>query len=256
MWEYAAVWAVSKETDREPYVPSCIINELEQVFDNITIPSLAHISHCFVDRPIINPTDDFLNKETVYLKERLSNLPDYVVPYRKDILQMFKFKKNILEESHKFLSENLKYGVDTVFVGVHVRRGDYIKVLPALWKKDVVKPHYFLNLMTYFEVKYEYVVFIVLSDDPDWCTENLIEGRSNVVVVRNSPLSRDLAIMAACNHSIIDYGTYGMWGAMMAGGETFLYNLSWGLEYRMSQLMPNWHLIDDINLVSVNLTQF
>jgi galactoside 2-L-fucosyltransferase 1/2 len=33
-----------------------------------------------------------------------------------------------------------------------------------------------------------------------------------------SPTS-DMALMSACNHSIIDYGSYGVWGAALAGGD-------------------------------------
>jgi len=44
------------------------------------------------------------------------------------------------------------------------------------------------------------------------------------VVIRNKSPEQDLAIMAAYNHSIIDYGTYGMRGAILSGGNTFVYN--------------------------------
>ena len=29
----------------------------------------------------------------------------------------------------------------------------------------------------------------------------------------------DLCLMAACNHSIHDYGTFGTWGSLLAGGD-------------------------------------
>ena len=32
-------------------------------------------------------------------------------------------------------------------------------------------------------------------------------------------MGEDLALLAACNHSIISYGTFGMWAAILAGGE-------------------------------------
>ncbi len=31
----------------------------------------------------------------------------------------------------------------------------------------------------------------------------------------------DLALLAACNHTVISRGTYSMWAAMMAGGEYY-----------------------------------
>ena len=35
-------------------------------------------------------------------------------------------------------------------------------------------------------------------------------------------IGEDLALLAACNHSIISYGTFGMWAAILAGGEVCL----------------------------------
>ena len=31
-----------------------------------------------------------------------------------------------------------------------------------------------------------------------------------------------MALLAHANHSILSHGTYGMWGALLAGGETVL----------------------------------
>ena len=47
MWEYASVWTVAKSTNREAFVPSCIINRLKSVFKNLTkIPPLKYIEDC------------------------------------------------------------------------------------------------------------------------------------------------------------------------------------------------------------------
>ena len=32
----------------------------------------------------------------------------------------------------------------------------------------------------------------------------------------------DLALLSSADHSILTYGTFGMWGAMLAGGETVM----------------------------------
>ena len=32
----------------------------------------------------------------------------------------------------------------------------------------------------------------------------------------------DLALLAACNHSIVTYGTFGLWGALLSGGVTIM----------------------------------
>ena len=35
------------------------------------------------------------------------------------------------------------------------------------------------------------------------------------------PAGRDLALLAACNHTIVSQGMYGAWGAFLAGGDMF-----------------------------------
>ena len=31
-----------------------------------------------------------------------------------------------------------------------------------------------------------------------------------------------MAVLAACNHSIVDYGTFGLWAGLLAGGQIML----------------------------------
>jgi galactoside 2-L-fucosyltransferase 1/2 len=83
-------------------------------------------------------------------------------------------------------------------------------------------------------------MFVVMSDDPEWC-EHELHG-DDVVVMKNNSAEEDLAIMSACNHSIIDYGTYGMWGAILSGGDTFVYNLKHGGAFVLASLLPNCYI--------------
>jgi galactoside 2-L-fucosyltransferase 1/2 len=98
----------------------------------------------------------------------------------------------------------------------------------------MVQPDFFLRQMNHLRNKYKPIIFVVVSDDPKWC-ERELHG-DDVVVMRNNSPAQDLAIMAACNHSIIDYGTYGMWGAILSGGDIFVYNLtkSYDAAYEMA----------------------
>lgn len=43
----------------------------------------------------------------------------------------------------------------------------------------------------------------------------------------------DLAVLAACNHSIMTLGTFGFWGSYLAGGEVLYPNISWSEPYPM-----------------------
>jgi galactoside 2-L-fucosyltransferase 1/2 len=115
--------------------------------------------------------------------------------------------------------------------------------LKELYNATIVEPDFFLRQMNLLRNKYKSIMFVVVSDDPEWCDREL--HGDDVVVMRNNPPALDLAFMAACNHSIIDYGTFGMWGAILSGGDTFVYNLSnsYDAAFEMALWLPNWYIV-------------
>ena len=131
-------------------------------------------------------------------------------PYWVKFNNFFQFKEHIIDESQNLLHSASRGMKNITYVGVHVRRTDYIGYLKRKFNATPVKPNYFLRQMNVFRNKYKPIMFVVVSDDTKWC-ERELRGDDFVVIKTNSP-AHDLAIMLACNHSIIDYGTYGMWG--------------------------------------------
>ena len=91
-----------------------------------------------------------------------------------------------------------------VFVGIHVRRTDY---------KNNLRRHtghfatiqYFVRAMTHFEAKYGVgnVVFIVASDDYEWC-QKMLDSRQDVFLASRSS-EVDFALLTRCNHTIIRF---------------------------------------------------
>lgn len=63
---------------------------------------------------------------------------------------------------------------------------------------------YLYKAMNYFKKQFQNTVFIVCSDDMDWCKRN-IQPNPNVVFVEGSAFD-NMAVLAACNHSIISTG--------------------------------------------------
>ncbi|XP_046384658.1 galactoside alpha-(1,2)-fucosyltransferase 2-like [Ischnura elegans] len=266
MWEYASVWAVARSTGLEPYVPRCLRRALDQVFTHLSIPTLTRISHCIirwgtvVDRYSLS---SFLESneslQTSVLLPRFVVMPDLVLSDKYDIREEFKFRGPLEEASRKVLSSiagrrrnnapTFPSITSITFVGIHVRRTDYRNYLWRTRQMHLAGPEYFHRAMDYFRKKYENVAFVVVSDEARWCQHHLATSNGDVFVVSGTPGSslgpgRDLAIMAACNHSIIDYGTFGVWGAILAGGETLLYNISRHSSVKVAQLLPNWHIFD------------
>ncbi|KAL3871028.1 hypothetical protein ACJMK2_039052 [Sinanodonta woodiana] len=72
--------------------------------------------------------------------------------------------------------------------------------------------------MTYFREKYSSIVFIIVSDDISWCKENIKINYDKVFSKFDDPMV-DMAMLSVCDHMIITSGTFGWWGAWLAGGD-------------------------------------
>jgi hypothetical protein len=105
-------------------------------------------------------------------------------------------------------------------------------------------PDFVKRAMLYYIQRYSHVTFIVCSDDIKWCRQNIALNQSDIMslksdsnnniitmilestftsVTKTQPDYVHLAILAACNHSIICGGTFGWWSAFLAGGEAVYY---------------------------------
>ena len=99
-------------------------------------------------------------------------------------------------------------------VSLHVRRGDYIGVsrFVSLGKTD-----YYQKAIEYVKATVENPLFVVLSDDISWCSENLDLPAESVFVTWNieDKSYRDMQIMSICKHNIIANSSFSWWGAWL-----------------------------------------
>jgi hypothetical protein len=78
----------------------------------------------------------------------------------------------------------------------------------------------------------------------------MINKRLNIVLgsgVYDNPY-QDMAMLAACNHSIFAYGTYALTGALLAqGGYTIVFdigNKTVTKEMQFASALPGWYLMN------------
>ena len=105
---------------------------------------------------------------------------------------------------------------------------------------------YYQQAMDYFRKKYTSVHFIVCSDTPAWCHQNLHasnvhfpSGERHVLV--------DLALMTLCNHTIMSVGTFWCLAGFLAGGDVIYYSEPFEEGTKMSEeyvagdfVLPEW----------------
>ncbi len=70
---------------------------------------------------------------------------------------------------------------DFLFIGIHVRRGDFTRHMKKLSNGQLLDQQFYFTAMEVFRRKFsdKVIVFVVASDDMAWCRDNL--GHDNSV---------------------------------------------------------------------------
>ncbi|XP_075184237.1 galactoside alpha-(1,2)-fucosyltransferase 2-like [Anomaloglossus baeobatrachus] len=142
---------------------------------------------------------------------------------RDEILREFTFHDYLIEEANEYLAKVRGDRKNVTFIGVHVRRADYVKVMPRDRKGVVADKGYMDKAMAYYRNKYSHPLFVVTSNGMPWCKENINASFGDVHFAgdgKESSPAHDFAVLAHCNHTIMTIGSFGFWPSYMAGGET------------------------------------
>ncbi|ESO86048.1 hypothetical protein LOTGIDRAFT_129925 [Lottia gigantea] len=143
-----------------------------------------------------------------------------------DIRQQYVIRQPFMDKGTEILRQSVArhYGDigdvvpdDLVFVGLHVRRGDYIKKVKKLYGYRTAPKHYIFRSMQYFRDRYPHVIFIVCSNDMKW-TKTALEGKNDAIFMTGNEREVDFAILTSMNHSITTVGTFSWWSAFLANG--------------------------------------
>ncbi|XP_045607864.2 galactoside alpha-(1,2)-fucosyltransferase 2-like isoform X1 [Procambarus clarkii] len=159
--------------------------------------------------------------------------------YRRDIQRELTFSDTITTKAQAFLAavaRNTTFPSTPTFVGFHIRRTDYYFMIKQMWGGHVPSERYYRRAMDHFRRNYNYVIFVVASDEPKHVTETL-GGDPDVFLAPGHSAEEDLGILAACNHSIMTVGTFGFWGSYLAGGEVLFPNTTYSVLYKVG---PKW----------------
>jgi hypothetical protein len=160
--------------------------------------------------------NEFINLKTiksssVYLDGYFQS-EDYFKSIREQLLSDFQFPG--LNETARELENEI--AASGTAVGVHVRRGDYLK-------PDILAYHGVLPLAYYQQAKREIESsvtnphYFVFSDDPEWCRSNFSFLGSNAKIVSQAVDNAwtDMYLMSLCKHHIIANSSYSWWAAWL-----------------------------------------
>ena len=121
------------------------------------------------------------------------------------------------DETNKDLAERLK---TSNAASCHIRRGDYLKE-PAMC---VCTPSYYARAIKTMNESVNPELYVIFSDDIQWCKENIREmvGNREVVFVdwnKGEQSFRDIQLMTLCKHNIIANSSFSWWGAWLNNHE-------------------------------------
>ena len=114
--------------------------------------------------------------------------------------------------------------LNVTLIGLHVRRTDTTTLSDVIGGYTNPGPTYIQKAMALFRKKFKNAFFVVVSDDIPWCEAVLIP-QDLVFSKFDNPII-DLTLLSMCDHVIMTIGTFGWWGAWLAGGEV-IYLSDW-----------------------------
>uniref|UniRef100_F6VTF1 L-Fucosyltransferase n=2 Tax=Monodelphis domestica TaxID=13616 RepID=F6VTF1_MONDO len=225
MGEYATLYALAKLNGHRAYISPEMHQQLAPIF-RITLPVLpASVAQHIHWRNY--PLHDWMSEEYRHIHGEYVHFTGYPCSWtfyhhlREEIRREFTLHDYVRNEAQAYLHRIQKS--PATFVGVHVRRGDYVRIMPQVWKGVVAHKGYLDQAMNWFRARYNDTVFVVTSNDMSWCRENIDTTKGDVVFagdgVESSP-AKDFALLTQCNHTIMTIGTFGIWAAYLVGGET------------------------------------
>ena len=237
LFQYAMLLAVRNLTGRPVYYISSM--DLRTTFPTMSIPILNATSSRRAKLRLLKGKLEWITG--TYLPHFIPSLPvsdvviccffqafKYFYFIRDKVKQEFTFRKEITDHADGVLykARTSHFGVSTVhsvrFIGIHVRRGDLATT--HMYGKGYRVPDvsYFIKAKAYFQKIYsEPILFVVASDDKDWVQQHL-NGPDTYISHEESSVI-DLALLAACNDTIMSVGTFSWWAGFLAGGKTIYF---------------------------------
>ena len=129
-------------------------------------------------------------------------------------------KEEIVDLFTRHKSQLILKPYDKPTIGIHVRRGDYVKLQHAHVVLPVTYYNNALNLMA-TKLGFESVpqmnekyTFVLFSDDIEWCKKAFFNNK-NVIFMEGNKAIVDLYYMNMCNHNIMANSTFSWWGTYL-----------------------------------------
>ena len=260
MQQYASLYAIAKENNAEIVLPESTKNEGHGVrlFNILDIPHTYQPNEFFEDFKVFNIDT------TKEVDERSFQLGDgsYFIDGRFDLFKYWhpKYEKDVFDwKIHEHLkldarnyiqSLKQKYDVSSI-TSIHIRLGDYLLPQHQHFAR-LFETNYYNDAIQIINSEQENL-FIVFTNDIDWCKNNII-GEDGVFVNSGND-NLDFTIMSECDNNIIANSSYSWWAAFKNSNpnktvvcpKNYLRNYSQFKHINGNYFPSNWISIDNYN---------
>lgn len=224
----ASTICLAKEQGLRPLTTHKTSQHLSQYFSNIsTKVDILESKFCspWSDLDFVNINKMKGRSGQALLTPNYPNLVELYPKYLPTLLQIFTLKNEFLLDAWKIINETKeKSGIkQPTLVTIHIRRTDYTKGYVKMVGREIVTEDYFQRAIKYVRETQNNPMFIIVSDDIPWCKNNIVGD--NIFYSPNTDTVRgvgtDLALLSLAQVSVLSYGTFGQWGALLGvGGDT------------------------------------
>ena len=150
----------------------------------------------------------------------------------------FNFKPQFLIKDHQSFKAQLTQLNWTTWIGIHVRRKDFVSLRYASDDK------YLYSAIEYYTRRYPNAHFLISSDDKPYIRK-LFRHHANIFFTPQLfSEGNDLIALSLCEHSIVTGGTFGWWAAYLAYGEVIHDTVYPTGCKRREHYYPPWFLIN------------
>lgn len=127
-----------------------------------------------------------------------------------NINDCLKIHDGINDECKKNIERYKNYNKDSTLISLHIRRGDLVQ---AKQYGPSISNKYIQESINYMRQNYNKIVWLIFSDDIDWCQKTLKMKEAKYYPDGN--LVEDFIMMSLCEHHIISNSTFSWWAAYL-----------------------------------------
>ncbi|KAK3088678.1 hypothetical protein FSP39_022263 [Pinctada imbricata] len=236
MFEYASVYGMAKTTNLKTAIASS--SDVFKTF-HLSVEPISNLTICVRARTVVEKHPCAFDIENVkfrndkrkdYIHKSYLQSWKYFSHIEQDIRKQFTFQNHIVQKAITAIrlavhSKRTPFSKNITVVGIHVRRGDYLKPHNVNYGYQLANKDYIDKAMKYFRERHKNVKFLAFTnpnkDDMKWCKDNIKDP--DVSFVEGNPREVDLCALSMCNHTIMTVGSFGWWGSYLANGTTIYF---------------------------------